>query len=113
MEKLIRICDWTDLEIIKFNRCQIKMQVLTMADIIHGDGVSLRQRMKSYMPSEVISSQYKWARENPSAADWAIWRLGLLLLMSTSKKLPFFEKLGRWLTTPHKQWEWHYTFWCY
>jgi hypothetical protein len=43
MEKLIRICDWTDLEIIKFNHCQIKMQVLTMANIIHGDGVALRQ----------------------------------------------------------------------
>jgi hypothetical protein len=43
MEKLIRICDWTDLEIIKFNRCQIKMQVLTMANIIHGNGVALQQ----------------------------------------------------------------------
>jgi hypothetical protein len=55
------------------------------------------------MLSEVIGSQYEWARESPSAADWAIWRWGLLLLMSTSKKLPFFEKLGRWLTTPLKQ----------
>jgi hypothetical protein len=109
MEKLIRICDWTDWEIIKFNRCRIKMQVLTMADIIHSDGVMLRQQMKSYMPSEVISSWYEWARENPSAVDWAIWRRGLLLLMSTSEKLPFFEKHGRWLTTPHKQWEWHYS----
>jgi hypothetical protein len=85
------------------------MQVLTMANIIHCDGVTLRQQMKSYMPSEVIGSQYEWARENPSAADWAIWRRGLLLLTSTSKKLPFFKKLSRWLTTPHKQWEWHYS----
>jgi hypothetical protein len=59
MEKLIRTCDWTDLEIIKFNHCRIKMQVLTMADIIHGNGVALRQRMKSYMPSEVIGSWYE------------------------------------------------------
>jgi hypothetical protein len=94
MEKLIRICDWTDLEIIKFNCCRIKMQVLTMDDIIHSDGVTLRQQMKSYMPSEVIGSWYEWARENPSAADWAIWRRGLLLLTSTSEKLPFFENLG-------------------
>jgi hypothetical protein len=40
----------------------------------------------------VIGSRYEWARENPSAADWAIWRRGLLLLTSTSEKLPFFEK---------------------
>jgi hypothetical protein len=46
------------------------------------------------MPSEVIGSWYEWAQENPSAVDWAIWRRGLLLLMSTSEKLPFFEKLG-------------------
>jgi hypothetical protein len=51
--------------------------------------------MKSYMPSEVIGSRrYEWAQENPSAVDWAIWRRGLLLLTTTSKKLPFFEKLG-------------------
>ena len=109
MEKLIRLCDWGNSDIIKFNRCRIKMQALTMADIIHGDGITLRDRMKSYMPTEVPGSKYEWARENPSAADWAIWRRGLLLLTSSSETLPFFDKLGKWLTTPHKQWEWYYS----
>ena len=77
MERLIQRCNWSDVDIRKFNRCRIKMQVVTLADLIHGDGISLRENMKTYSPEAAGDSKYDWAREEPARSDWTIWRKGL------------------------------------
>jgi hypothetical protein len=73
IEHLIQLLDWGNANIIKFNWCHIKMQVLTLADIIHGEGITIRQGMMSFRSGEVLGSRYEWAREDPCSSDWAMW----------------------------------------
>ena len=75
------------------------MQVVTLADVIHGDGVTLRQHMKSFSTDEVGSSRYDWAREDLSSRDWTLWCEGLKIT-SQNETLPFFDSLRLWLTVP-------------
>jgi hypothetical protein len=53
------------------------MQVVTMVDIIHGEGITLMDWMKSYSPEEVGTSKYDWACEEPTHQDWNIWWKGI------------------------------------
>jgi hypothetical protein len=73
MEQLIQQCNWSNVDIRKFNRCRTKMQVVTLADLIHGDGISLRENMKTYLPKAAGNSKYDWAQEEPTRSDWTIW----------------------------------------
>ena len=91
MEWLLRVCNWSQGDIIKFNHCCIRMQVLTLADIIHGDGISLQQCMKSPNDGKIGESKYDWARESPSSTNCGIWWMGLKLLTSENEMLPFYE----------------------
>ena len=109
MEKLIQVCNWGQADICWFNCCHIRVQVLMLADVIHGDGVTLQQWMKSYSIDYVGRSKYNWVREEPSSGDWTVWWEGLKLITSQNETLPFFDSLGNWLMTPHKVWEWHYS----
>lgn len=74
MEWLIQRCNWSDADICKFNQCRVKMQVVTLADVIHGNGITLMDSMKAYTPEAVGDSKYDWAREEPASSDWTIWR---------------------------------------
>jgi hypothetical protein len=99
----------SNADIRKFNCCHIKMQVVTLADLIHGDGISLRENMKIYLPEAAGDSKYNWAREEPARSDWTIWRKGLRIITLENESLLHHEKLGQWITEPHKQWEWYYS----
>ena len=109
MEKLVTIGSWGPKDLQSFNRCRIKMQCVTMADIVHGDGKTLNKNMKSFSPEAAGNSKYDWANEAPSPQDWARWREGLKLLTSQNETLPFSERLGMWISEPHKVWEWFYS----
>jgi hypothetical protein len=63
--------------IFKYSTVQIKMQVVMMADIIHGDGITLMDQMKSYSSEAVSISKYEWACGEPTHQDWKIWQKGL------------------------------------
>jgi hypothetical protein len=47
------------------------MQVVTMVDTIHGDGITFMDWMKSYSPEEVGTSKYG------THQDWNIWLKGI------------------------------------
>jgi hypothetical protein len=55
------------------NAKQFKMQVVMMADIIHVDGITLMDQMKSYSPDTVSTSKYDWPCKEPTHQDWNIW----------------------------------------
>lgn len=73
MEWLIQKCDWSNADIVCFNCCHIRMQVLGLTNIIHDDGITLCQRIKSPNDREIEDSKYEWAHEFPSSSDWGIW----------------------------------------
>ncbi len=60
MERIISHTPRSKADIRIFNQCQIKMQVVMMADIIHADGIMLMDQMTSYSPDTVNMSKYDW-----------------------------------------------------
>lgn len=110
MDKLISLRKFDKGELAAFNRCRLRMEVLTMADIIEGDGSSLRWDVSAWSPAHgYFSSSYEWPNEQPSTKDWAVWRKGLRYLTSDSGTLDYLMSLGDWITTPHKLHEWFYS----
>ena len=61
------------------NQCHISKKVLTMADIIAGNGIDLRRDAHMHVVSLCVPSRYKWAKESPSLEDWHLWQHALLL----------------------------------
>jgi hypothetical protein len=109
MERIISHTPRSKADIRIFNQCQIKMQVVMMADIIHADGIMLMDQMTSYSPDTVNMSKYDWPCKEPTHQDWNIWQKGLQIITSENETLPYDEKLGAWIDEPHKHWEWSYS----
>jgi len=65
MEKLVMSECFNEEALVQINQCRIKRQVLTMADIIAGDGVHLQRDTHVYMhPLGITMSQYDWQRRS-------------------------------------------------
>jgi len=64
MERLVMSKRFNEAALLCINWCHIKLQVLTMADIIAGDGVHLQRDVHAYTcPVGLPRSRYDWAKE--------------------------------------------------
>ena len=61
MECLVLMDYYGNADLIRINRCLICKQVLTMSDIICGDGVYLRRDAHTFIPMLQPPSKYDWA----------------------------------------------------
>jgi len=110
MERLVMSERFNEEVLIRINRCRIKKQVLTMADIMAGDGVHLQRDVHVYThPFGVPTSKYDWAKEEPASRDWTLWRYATKAVTSENGTLPFFDSLGKWISPPHWPSEWLYS----
>lgn len=105
MDNLVSLQQYSNGDLIKINRCRLKKQVLTMADIIDGDGVSLLRDAHTLVPSLSPGSKYDWPIEKPARTDWNLWAASIRRLTP----LAYFDRLGRWTTDPHTPSQWLYS----
>ena len=101
MECLVLMDYIGNADLIRINRCQIRKQVLTMSDIICGDGVYLCHDAHTFIPMLQPPSKYDWANKWPSHSDWNLWWAALKILTFQNLSLPFFDCLGHWTKSPH------------
>jgi len=81
--------------LIRINRCQIRKEVLTMADIIAGNGVHLQRDAHVYIPPVGgTMSHYDWVKEEPVSSDWTLWMHATLAVTSENRMLPFLTASG-------------------
>jgi hypothetical protein len=57
------------------NRCRLFLQVITISDISSADGLYILPTVKEGTKLNTKISKLEWTnQENPSKADWIIWR---------------------------------------
>ncbi len=108
MDNLIDSGTLTTPQMIQFNRCRIRKEALTLADVIDGGGLHIQRNSWAFAYT-AFKSEYEWAREHPASTDWNDWRRGLRNITSQNASLPFHARLGSWIAKPHRRWEWFYS----
>jgi len=95
MERLVMLERFNEAALLCINWCRIKLQVLTMADIIAGNGIHLQRDAHVYTYLVGLPrSRYNWAREELGHGNWILWGHALKAVMSKNGALPFFNSLG-------------------
>lgn len=83
-----------------FNRCRLFKQVVTLADLVTGDGGSLTRWAMSPDPPLASNWPHKafhWPQQGrPSRADWVIWQRCLSGFLTRGRCVP---TLGSWCST--------------
>jgi hypothetical protein len=85
--------------LFRLNRCRLRLQVMTLADIILGDGrYLLHAAFQDGFPNP--NRKYPWPNQGAlPAGDWALWKRALRKLCSVSNDLKLPIPLGRRLET--------------
>jgi hypothetical protein len=69
MERLILSGGLTAEQEIRFNRCRLSYQAMTLADIMMGDGSKVTKHALEVSPLSRASSKWDWPNERPCNRD--------------------------------------------
>ena len=98
----------TELQML--NRCQLFLQVVTLADISTGDGTSITTSSWTGTYDSLRPHFFEWPRQGqPPNRDWNLWRKALTLTFGvhpTRHTVPL--PLGPWLDSDDA-WSWFYS----
>jgi hypothetical protein len=92
--------------LVRLNRCQLFLQVYTLANICSGDGRKLCLEFlggRNPMPG---SSRLNWPNQgNPPPAGWKLWRQALLkCFLTTRNEMRLLTPLSRWTLLAPAHW---------
>ena len=93
-------------ELRSLNRVRIKLQMLFLSDITAANGRQLNQLHLTPTAATLINSDYDFAREEPTAADWTNWII--FWTRFTHPGLFLIDPLGNWVAPTHRIWTWFY-----
>ena len=96
-------------DLIKFNRCRLYLQVLTLSDIVDSSGNTIDTDFWKGYKNKRISS-LSWPKEDrPGPTSWTIWRRLLCRLCTIKSRSPHLRTQSRlyaWLPSSpcHQRW---------
>ena len=93
-------------ELRSLNRVRIKLQMLFLSDIVAANGRQLNQQHLIPTTATLNNSDYDFAREEPTAADWRNWIV--FWTRFTHPGLFLMDPLGKWTEPTHRKWTWYY-----
>ena len=100
-----------DEETLKLlNKCRMHLQIITISDVVDGDGVALCPMAMEGRINPGRESIYTWQEaKKPSHTCWYKWREALKeTLCGSSKHSTLKQRLGRWINEDHHRWYWWY-----
>ena len=84
-------------KLLRLNKCRIRLQVVTQADITSGDG-------RYILPEALtegfqgINAEYEWPNQGPLPPSyWRLWRRAILKVFHSRRDGILSKPLGRWL----------------
>ena len=77
-----------------------------LSDITAANGRQLNQLHLTPTAATLINSDYDFAREEPTAADWTNWII--FWTRFTHPGLFLIDPLGNWVAPTHRIWTWFY-----
>ena len=92
---VINLEQYSSAQLIAFNRVQLYLHVMTIADIYTGEGTNIRVNMLSLSPTPILSS-YRWPVTHPIKSDFRVW-------LDMMEHLAGRFSLGEWLTLGHSK----------
>ena len=102
----------TDLkkrELIQLNKCRKYLKLLTVGDIITGDGKRIIPSIKNGQRPTSFTSTMHWPnQEDPGPQAWATWRRSIKKYLEWDNKLLPALQPTHWTTTQHKRANWYY-----
>ena len=95
-------------DLIMINKCRKYLRVLTIGDIITGDGKSILRSIKYGQHSTNITSRLSWPNQSdPGQKAWTTWRRALKTLETNHSLRPQFQPTA-WITTKQRTFNWFY-----
>lgn len=93
------------------NRCRLYLQVVTMSEILNGDGRTLRKCFFQGWNDQKVMNLYKWPYQGkPSRYDFNIWKICLSRILQVQSNGTTNVQLGNWKEwTQDLLWTWHYS----
>jgi len=92
------------------NECRMYLRVITISDVVDGDGTHLCPMAIEGQRDEGKTSKFKWpSTKKTNISAWYVWKDALkqtLCISSTHTKL--LTTLGVWANTAHHEWHWHH-----
>jgi hypothetical protein len=96
-------CGYSLAELERLNRVRLHQQVIFWSDVLGANGKTIDRRYLSQRLQEEEWSTITFPQERPPRKDFKLWKEALL--QARSHRL---DRLGRFLDTGHKIWNWRY-----
>jgi exonuclease III len=96
-------------ELKTINRCRIYLKVLTLSDIVTGDGKYItNDAFIGRRRNRQSSHSYHWPNwDQPAVKDWRIWRKALKLVFAPRWHRKLSHPVGSWTRPIPTDWEWY------
>ena len=96
-------------ELRAINKCRKYLKVITVGDIITGNGLYISPNISKGKRSSSITSTMHWPNQaDPGPQAWSIWRRALKkLLNQTHSILPSLQPT-QWITSDQRRYNWFY-----
>jgi hypothetical protein len=92
-------------ELCRLNKVRIHQQVIFLSDVLRADGLRLDGKYLQRRPSSATWSKHKVPKEKPRSRDFMLWRAALAEIVPSHRSS---EKLGGFVSPPHKRWKWRF-----
>ena len=96
-------CGYSLAELERLNRVRLHQQVIFWSDVLGANGKTIDRRYLSQRLQEEEWSTITFPQERPPRKDFKLWKEALV--QARSHRL---DRLGRFLDTGHKIWNWRY-----
>ena len=106
MEAITAIGPIPTCKLKAFNRVRCHLKLLSMADIVTGDGKTICNQYCTEYPQSP-KSKWEWHRECPCAQDFKVWNKYIRKLVDATQSL--HTHLGAWITQSHQEISWFYS----
>ena len=112
MEKVVQSKLLSANKLKWFNRCQLYLKVVTVADISTPDGKMLRKDCLDGVPTR-SHRQLGWPNwHKPPLHAWTLWRKTLRLVFTDGLSIKLTRNLGSWWNVNFNEWEWFLSATC-
>ena len=97
-------------EIARVNRCRLHLQVMTVADIVTGDGERILPKAWDGELDEERPVYYEWPHQpSPPPRDWQLWRRLLGQMAKPGAPRVLQNPLQEWTDDESGSWRWFFS----
>ena len=96
-------------ELISINKCRKFLWVLTVGDIITGDGTKVSHQILKGQRSSALSSNMPWPNQaDPGPKAWSVWRKAIKRMLVADNKLIPSLRPTHWNESKQRTFNWFY-----